>query len=67
MKNLFSSLARAYDNDFSLYANYQKGFGELLIDWMIDKHPGYVMYHVDRVQGSRQDVFLEASLAIYMN
>jgi len=30
-------------------------------------HPGYVLYHVERVRGSRQDMILEASLAIYMN
>ena len=34
---------------------------------MVDKHPGYVLYHVEWVQGSRQDMILEASLAIYMN
>ena len=31
------------------------------------KHKVYVLYHIDRVQGSRQDMILEASLAIYMN
>ena len=33
----------------------------------MDKHPGYVLYHVDQVRGSIQDMILEASLAIYMN
>ena len=33
----------------------------------MDKHPGYVLYNVERVQGSRQDMILEALLAIYMN
>ena len=33
----------------------------------MDKYPGFVLYHVERVQGSRQDMILEASLAIYMN
>ena len=67
MKNLFSALAREYDKNFSLSANYPKGFGDLFINWMIDKHPEYVMYHVERVRGSRQHMILEASLAIYMN
>ena len=33
----------------------------------MDKHPDYVLYHVEQVQGSRKDMILEASLAIYMN
>ena len=49
VKNLFSALARAYDKGFSLSSNYPKGFGELFIEWMMDKHPGYVLYHVERV------------------
>ena len=67
MKNLFSALAREYDKNFSLSANYPKGFGGFFIKWIMDKHPGYVMYHVNRVRGSRQDMILEASLDIYMN
>ena len=39
----------------------------MFIEWMVDKHQGYVLYHVDRSRGSRQDMILEASLAIYMN
>ena len=34
---------------------------------MVDRHPGYVLYHVELVQGSRQDMILEDLLAIYMN
>ena len=33
----------------------------------MDKHPGYVVYHKEQVRGSRQDMILEALLAIYMN
>ena len=33
----------------------------------MDKHPGYVLYHVEQVRGSIQDMILEASLDIYMN
>ena len=67
VKNLFSALARAYGKGFSLPSNYPKGLGELFIEWTMDKHPGYVLYHVERVRGSRKDMILEASLAIYMN
>ena len=67
MKNLFNALAHAYDKGFFISANYPKGFGELFIEWMIDKHPWYVLYHVEQVRGSIQDVILEASLATYMD
>ena len=67
VKTLFIALARAKDKGLSLSANYPKEFGELLIKWMMDKHLGYVLYHVERVQGSIQDMILKASLAIYMN
>ena len=67
VKTLFSAFARAYDKGFSLSANYPKGFGELFIQWMMDTHPSYVLYHVERVRGARMDMILEAALAIYMN
>ena len=58
---------RAYDKNFSLSANYPKGIGGLFVKWILDKHPGYVLYHVEQVLGSRQDMILEALLAIYKN
>ena len=67
MKNVFSALVRAYNKWLSLSANYPKGFGELFIKWMMYKHPWYVLYHVEKVRGSRQDMILEALLAIYTN
>ena len=67
VKNLFSALACAFDKGFSLSSNYPKVFGELFIEWMMDNHPGCVMYHVEQVQGSIQDIIFEASLAIYIN
>ena len=67
VKTLFSALARAYNKGLSLSANCPKFFGELFIDWMVNNHPGCVLYHVERVRGSTQDMILEALLAIYMN
>ena len=67
VKTLFSALACAYDKGFSISSDYPKGSGELSIEWMMDKHPGYVLYHVEQVRGSRQDMILEALLAIYIN
>ena len=49
VKTLFSALVHAYNKGFSLSANYPKGFGELFIDWMMDNHPGYVLYHIQQV------------------
>ena len=49
VKTLFSDLACAYDKGLYLSANYPKGFGELFIEWMIDTHPWYVLYHIERV------------------
>ena len=34
---------------------------------MQENHPDYVLFHVERVRAARQDLILEASLAIYMN
>ena len=67
MKTLFIALARAYVKCLSLSANYPKGFGELFIKWIMDNHPGYVLYHIERVQVYIKDMILEASLASYMN
>ena len=47
VKNLFSTLVRAYNKGFSISAKYPKGFGELFIEWMMDNHPWYVLYHVE--------------------
>ena len=66
VKTLFITLARAYDKGFYLSANYPKRFGELFIKLMMDKHPGNVPYHVEQVRGSRQDMILEALIAIYI-
>ena len=33
----------------------------------MDKHLWYVLHHVELVQGYRQDIILEAFLAIYIN
>ena len=43
VKTQFSALACAYDKGFYISANYPKGFGDLFIKWMMDKHPGYIL------------------------
>ena len=64
----FATLARAFDKEFSLCANYCKGHGELFRQWMHDNHPGELLLHVERAaSGGRQDVCSMAALAMFWN
>lgn len=63
-----SGIARAFDREFSLCANYPKGHGHLFQQWMKRNHHGELLLHVERAEsGGRQDVVPMASLAIYWN
>jgi hypothetical protein len=63
-----SGIARAFDREFSLCANYPKGHGQLFQQWMKRNHLGELLLHVERAEsGGRQDVVPMASLAIYWN
>ena len=62
-----SALIRAFDKEFSLCATYAKGHGMLFCEWMKHNHSGELLMHVERASGSRQDLFLIGSLAIYWN
>ena len=61
------AILRAVDKEFSLAANYPKGHGELFRKWMDTHHPGAMLLHVERTSGSRQDLCVEGSGAIYWN
>ena len=64
----FISLARAFDKEFSLTANYPKGHGEIFGQWMKENHKGELLFHVERaVKDVRQDVSLMATMAMYWN
>jgi len=64
----FISFARAFDKMFSLCANYPKGWGDVFRQWMIENHPGELLFHVERaVSGGRQDIASMAAMAIYWN
>jgi hypothetical protein len=64
----FIALARAFDKEFSLTANYPKGHGEIFNQWMKETHPGELLFHVERaVKGGRQDVASMAAMAMYWN
>ena len=64
---IFSAIACAWDNFFSLCANYPKGQGEHVAAWLRVNKPGTALYHVVGAQGSRHNLCLEAAPAIYMN
>ena len=60
-------ILRACDKEFSLCANYPKGHGELFNEWMKEHHPGALLLHVERTAGSRNDLLVEGSGAVYWN
>jgi hypothetical protein len=62
-----SAIIRAINKEFSLSANYPKGHGELFLEWMRENHSGELLLHVQQAAGSRQDLYTEGSMAIYMN
>ena len=64
---MFTPLARAYDKEFSLAANYPKGHGELFAKWMKENYPSELLFYVEGTHGSRQDIMFTAALAIAMN
>jgi hypothetical protein len=63
----FLAIAHAWDNFFSLCANYPKGKEEHYAAWLRVNKPGTALYHVVGVQGLRHDLCLMAALAIYLN
>ena len=63
----FETLCRAFDKEFSLCANYPKGWGAQFRPWMKDRYSGALLLHVERACKGRHDVIPMASLAIYWN
>ena len=64
----FISLACAIDKEFSLCANYSKGYSAIFQEWMKDNYPGELLLHVERaLSGDRQDIASMATMAIYWN
>jgi hypothetical protein len=43
VSTMFTPIARAYDKEFSLAANYLKGHGELFAEWMRENYPGSIV------------------------
>ena len=64
----FMSLACAFEEIFSLFANYPKGIGEVFCQWIMDDNFGELLFHVERAaSGGRQDVVSIAATAIFWN
>ena len=61
----FEAVCCAFDKEFSLCANYPKGWGVLFRWWMKEQYSGVLLFHVERACKGRMDVVPMASLAIY--
>ena len=61
------SCVRALHKQFSLAATYAKGKGETFRTWMSKNHPNELLWHVKSVNGSRQDICVDASACIFWN
>ena len=49
-------------------ANYPKGHGDEFESWMIDYHPGAILFPTTRAcGGARQDLYVEGSPCVLMN
>ncbi len=62
-----SAIIHAVDKEFSLSSNYPKGYGKLFLERILEHYPGILLMHVECAAGSRQDLCMEGSLAIFMN
>ena len=63
----FENMCRAFDKEFSLSANYPKGWGYNFRIWMKENHSGELLFHVEHASKGRMDVVLMAFMAIYWN
>ena len=62
-----SDLCRAAHKEFSLTALYQKGKGELFKEFMESEHPGAFLFPIPNVNGTRQDIVVDAAHSLYTN
>ena len=58
---------RAIEKNFGLTNNYAKGEGEVFHPHMKKCHPGALLFNLERVSGSRQDIAVEGACAVYWN
>ena len=58
----FENMCRAFDKEFSLCANYPKGWGSHFCQWMKENHSGELLFHVEIACKGRMDVVSIASM-----
>ena len=63
----FENMCSAFDKEFSLCANYPKGWGSNFLQWMKENYSGELLFHVERDCKGKMDVVYMASMAIYWN
>ena len=63
----FENMCRDFDKEFSLCANYPKGWGSNFRQWMKENHSGELIFHVERACKGRMDVVSMALMSIYWN
>ena len=67
VSTMMDAVLRSIDKDFSLPENYSKGHGDIFKNWMEKYHLGDLLIPVSRTSGSRQDLDVEGSAAVYCN
>ena len=63
VKNIIHSLHK----EFSLTVNYPKGHRQLFREFFLENHAGEYLIQTKRTAGSRQDIVVMGSLALYWN
>ena len=58
-------MSRVFDKEFSLCANYPKGWGSNFRQWMKENHSGEMLFYVERACKGRMNALSMASMEIY--
>ena len=60
-------ILRVVNKEFSIYNNNPNMHSEIFSKWIDHNHPGTLLLHVERASGSRQNICVEGSGAVYWN
>jgi hypothetical protein len=63
----FKCMCHEFDKEFSLFANYPKGWCSLYCEWMKEHHIGELLFYVERACKGRMNVVSMALMDIYWN
>ena len=67
VSTMFNAVLHAVDKEFSLPANYPKGYGDMFLHLLRLPHPGVFLVPAQRTPGSRQDLAAEGAAAVFWN